>query len=59
MVSLGRHLGVDSEQMLRAATQKFETRMMRVIAMADAEGVALSEASNTVKERLWDRAKIL
>lgn len=59
MVSLGRHLGLDSEQTLRAATQKFETRMMRVIAMADAEGVALSEASNTVKERLWDRAKIL
>ena len=57
MISLGRHLGVDSEQVLREATQKFESRMLQVISIADAEGIALSEASDTVKEGLWDRAK--
>jgi ATP diphosphatase len=57
MMSLGRHLGIDSEQALRDATRKFESRMRHVVAMAETETITLPEASHTVKERLWDRAK--
>lgn len=57
VVSLGRHLGVDNEQALRLATQKFETRMQRVVEIVAAEAVDLETADDDLKNTLWARAK--
>mgnify|MGYP000653752067 FL=1 len=57
MVSLARHLGIDSEQALRLATQKFESRIGEVVRLARAQGVDLTIATDNEKNGLWDLAK--
>ena len=57
MVSLARHLGIDSEQALRLATEKFESRLGEVARLARAQGIDLTIATNNEKNGLWDQAK--
>ena len=59
IVSLGRHLGFDSEQALRLATQKFESRIETVNRLAKAQGIDLAIATDNEKNGLWDQAKAL
>ena len=59
IVSLGRHLGFDSEQALRLATQKFESRIETVNRLAKAHGIDLTIATDNEKNGLWDQAKAL
>ena len=57
MVSLARHLGINSEQSLRLATQKFESRISQVIRFAESQGIDLTIATDNEKNGLWDQAK--
>jgi ATP diphosphatase len=57
MVSLARHLGIESEQALRLATQKFESRIGGVLRLARAQGIDLTIATDNEKNGLWDQAK--
>jgi ATP diphosphatase len=57
MVSLARHLGIDSEQALRLATQKFESRIGEVARLAKRQGIDLTIATDNEKNGLWDQAK--
>ncbi|MEL0223995.1 MAG: MazG nucleotide pyrophosphohydrolase domain-containing protein, partial [Gammaproteobacteria bacterium] len=57
MVSLARHLGIDSEQALRLATQKFESRIGEVLRLAKRQGIDLTIATDNEKNGLWDQAK--
>ena len=57
VVSLGRHLGVDNEQALRLATDKFTRRMRTVLAIAEADSIDLTTADTALKDELWNRAK--
>lgn len=57
VISLGRHIGVDTEQALRFATRKFESRMTAVIHLAEQAKMNLEEATDEEKEHLWVRAK--
>ena len=57
IVSLARHLNVDSEQALRLATQKFESRIGKVTRLANAQGIDLTIATDNEKNGLWDQAK--
>ena len=59
IVSLGRHLGFDSEQAIRLATQKFESRIETVNRLAKAQGIDLAIATDNEKNGLWDQAKAL
>ena len=59
IVSLGRHLGLDSEQALRLATQKFVSRIETVSRLAKAQGIDLAIATDNEKNGLWDQAKAL
>ena len=57
IVSLARHLNIDSEQALRLATQKFESRIGKVTRLANAQGIDLTIATDNEKNGLWDQAK--
>ena len=57
MVGLARHLSVDSEQALRLATQKFESRIGIVTGLANVQGIDLTIATDKEKNGLWDQAK--
>jgi len=57
LTSVCRHLGVDAEQSLRAATRKFETRFRHVETLARARGLALSALDIDALEALWQEAK--
>ncbi len=57
IVSLARHLNIDSEQSLRLATQKFKFRIGRVIKLAQLEGINLAAANENDKRNLWNQAK--
>ena len=54
VVNWSRHLGVDAEAALRAATAKFERRFR---AMEDAAGDGFAGLSLEEKEALWTKAK--
>jgi MazG family protein len=53
----GRHLGVDAEQALREANQKFERRFAAMEALARARGLQLEALSAADWEALWAEAK--
>tara|TARA_R110002110_G_scaffold406421_1_gene626334 strand:- start:146162 stop:146968 length:807 start_codon:yes stop_codon:yes gene_type:complete len=53
-VNLSRHLGLDAESSLRAASQKFEQRFR---AMEIASDQPLSELDEVALDRLWEAAK--
>lgn len=56
-VNLSRHLGVDAEGALRAATAKFVRRFERVEDMAAQGGRPLSDLDLAALDGLWDQAK--
>ena len=57
LTSVCRHLGVDAEQSLRAATRKFEARFRHVEALARARTLDLSALDIDALEALWQEAK--
>ena len=57
LTSVCRHLGVDAEQSLRAATRKFEGRFRHVEALAHARGLDLPALDIDALEALWQEAK--
>ena len=57
MVSLARHLDINSEQALRLATRKFESRIRTVTQLAQEQGIDLTIATDNEKNGLWEQAK--
>jgi MazG family protein len=56
-VNLARHMGVDTEQALRAANRRFEDRFAWIESGLRAEGKTPGPAVREEMERLWDQAK--
>ena len=57
LVNLARKLGLDAEQALRDATDRFAQRFRHVEQALDAEGRAVADAGPEEQERLWQAAK--
>lgn len=57
VVNLGRHLGLDAETALRAASRKFETRFGAMEQAALEQAINLAEESPEALERRWAEAK--
>src|SRR6516165_2764111 len=57
VVNLGRKLGLDPEQALRDATDRFATRFRHVETALAAQGRAVADAGPQEQERLWQSAK--
>ncbi|MGI8493526.1 MAG: nucleoside triphosphate pyrophosphohydrolase, partial [Acidimicrobiales bacterium] len=57
VVNVARHLDIDPEATLRAATAKFRARFAAVEALAVARGVELAGAGMDVLDGLWDEVK--
>ncbi|MEM6486371.1 MAG: nucleoside triphosphate pyrophosphohydrolase [Pseudomonadota bacterium] len=57
VVNLARHLGVNAEQAMRRANQKFESRFKQMEAQTAAREQVLSDLSPTELEALWSAAK--
>ncbi len=58
LVNLARHLDVDAEQSLAAATAKFSRRLAAVDRALARRGTALTEASMTQMQAAWEQAKL-
>jgi MazG family protein len=56
-VNLARKLGLDAEQALRDATDRFASRFGHVEKALAAEGRAIADAPADEQERLWESAK--
>lgn len=56
-VNLARKLGVDPDQALKAANQKFSTRFMAMEALLRERGQAPEDATLQEQDRAWDEAK--
>ena len=59
MVNLSRHLGVDPERELRAATHRFRDRFHHIERRLAERGATPSEASLEEMDALWEEAKAL
>jgi MazG family protein len=57
LVNLARKLGLDAEQALRDATDRFATRFRHVETALAAQGRAVADAGPQEQERLWQSAK--
>lgn len=57
VVNLARHCGIDSEQALQRATNKFDTRFRRVEELAARQDTPMQSQSLEQLDALWDRAK--
>jgi tetrapyrrole methylase family protein / MazG family protein len=57
VVNVARHLGVDAETALRAATATFRARFEAVEAAATARGIDMHTAGIDVLDALWDDVK--
>ena len=57
VVNVARHLDIDPESALRAATQKFRTRFEAVEVLARARGIELAEAGLGQLDALWEEVK--
>lgn len=57
VVNVARHLGVEPESALRAATLKFRARFELVERLATERGIALRTAGLTTLDALWDEVK--
>jgi tetrapyrrole methylase family protein/MazG family protein len=57
-VNVARHLGVDAETALRAATGKFRSRFEAVERLASARGIDLHDAALSTLDALWDEVKL-
>ena len=58
-VNLARHLGVDAEGALRAATGKFERRYRTMETLVAGRGMSLSGQAPEVLDAVWQEAKAL
>lgn len=56
-VNLARHLGLDAEANLRAASRRFEQRFATMETTLRNDGRSLESLSETEKEALWEAAK--
>lgn len=56
-VNVARHLNADSEQLLRQATQKFESRFRKIETMLDNQGRSVDDADLEELDQLWDLVK--
>jgi tetrapyrrole methylase family protein/MazG family protein len=56
-VNVARHLGVDAESALRAASNKFRTRFESVEVIATERGIDLQASDLSVLDNLWDEVK--
>ena len=57
VVNLARHCGIDSEQALQRATNKFDTRFRRVEELASKQATPMQSQSLEQLDAMWDRAK--
>ncbi len=57
VVNVARHLGVEPESALRAATLKFRERFERVETLARDRGIVLKTAGLPALDALWDEVK--
>ncbi|HZX54232.1 MAG TPA: nucleoside triphosphate pyrophosphohydrolase [Ilumatobacteraceae bacterium] len=57
VVNVARHLDVEPEAALRAATHKFRRRFERVEQFAASRGIALGDADLATLDALWDEVK--
>jgi MazG family protein len=57
LVNLARKLGLDAEQALRDATDRFASRFRHVETALAAQGRAVADAGPQEQERLWQTAK--
>ncbi len=57
VVNVSRFIGVDSEEALTGATDKFIDRFSRVEQMAKERGIIMKETSLEELDKLWDLAK--
>jgi tetrapyrrole methylase family protein/MazG family protein len=57
VVNVARHLGVDPESALRAATNKFRARFEQVETLAAARGIDLHTSDLAALDALWDEVK--
>ena len=57
VASLARHLGVDAERALNAATDKFITRFSAVERAAEERGVTIQEMSPEILDEIWENVK--
>ena len=57
LTNLARKLGLDAEQALRDATDRFSSRFRHVELALAADGRAVSDAPADEQERLWQAAK--
>jgi tetrapyrrole methylase family protein / MazG family protein len=57
VVNVARHLGIEPEAALRAATRKFRSRFEQVEALARDRGIALKTAGLSTLDSLWDEVK--
>jgi tetrapyrrole methylase family protein/MazG family protein len=57
VVNVLRHLGVDPESALRAATNKFRQRFERVESLARGRGIDLHASDLRTLDQLWDEVK--
>jgi len=55
--NLARHLGLDAEESLRHATERFERRFSLMEVAAAADGGVLSTLSSVQLDQLWEQAK--
>lgn len=58
-VNLARHLGVEAEQALRAASAKFERRFRAMEAQLVAEGTPVGQADLATLDAVWEKVKAL
>ena len=58
VVNLVRHLNLDAETVLRAATGKFSTRFTQIEQLAETKGSSLAEMTSAEMEQLWRQAKV-
>jgi uncharacterized protein YabN with tetrapyrrole methylase and pyrophosphatase domain len=56
-VNLARHLGVDAEQALRAASHRFERRFQRIEVCLRAAGQVPAPSQRAEMDRLWEIVK--
>ncbi|MGE0878979.1 MAG: nucleoside triphosphate pyrophosphohydrolase [Acidimicrobiia bacterium] len=57
VTNVARHLGIDPEAALRAATAKFRDRFMGVEALATERGISIETAGLDVLDALWNDVK--
>lgn len=59
VVNVARHLRIDPELALRAATDKFRSRFEAVEELADERAIDLQRADLTTLDELWDEVKAM